>query len=85
MDLDDVRYAFPLLGNAQKRTRRMAKKRAKFVIKRDRKGEYRIALISANGETVMVSESYTRKRDAVRAQADIGTAFLSAIGIVKIS
>jgi len=37
---------------------------AKFVITKDKKGEFRFKLVAGNGETVAVSEGYTAKSGA---------------------
>ena len=37
---------------------------AKFVISKDRKGEFRFKLVAPNGETIAVSEGYTAKSGA---------------------
>ena len=43
----------------------------RYEVKKDAAGEWYFTLVAANGETVMVSESYTRKGNAQRAVADV--------------
>jgi uncharacterized protein YegP (UPF0339 family) len=38
----------------------------KFVITKDRRGEYRFALKATNGQTIAVSEGYTSKANALK-------------------
>jgi uncharacterized protein YegP (UPF0339 family) len=38
----------------------------KFVITKDRKGEFRFALKAGNGETIAVSEGYTTKTNLLK-------------------
>jgi uncharacterized protein YegP (UPF0339 family) len=56
-----------------------AKRRPKWIAKQTADGQWMVVLRAANGETLVWSESYTRKRDAERAWKAIIRASLEAL------
>lgn len=52
-------------------------KRAKVVYLKDKRGKWRFRLVAANGEILMVSQGYVRRKDAAHGAGAIARTLLN--------